>query len=175
MTESPIGEKQLMVLWTAHAARIFAYILTLEPQRANAEDIFQETAMVVWEKRTEFTPGTDFRAWACRIAYFNVLSFARHRRKFGTVDEQLLEMLSHEIPVAAEEIEPRLSALGGCLEKLSPRNRKILELRYASGATAKQLAEVTKLSVVGVYKALQRIQDSLLACIEREIAREDRL
>ena len=43
-----------------HQNRIFAYILTLVPHGADAEDIMQETASVAWEKFGTFKEGTDF-------------------------------------------------------------------------------------------------------------------
>jgi RNA polymerase sigma-70 factor (ECF subfamily) len=174
MTHTPIDEKQLMALWTSHASGVFAYILTLEPNWANAEDIFQETGVTVWEKRADFSPGSDFRSWACRIAYFKMLSFVRDRRPLDTLGQQLLDTLSAESQELAVDLEPRLQALTSCLDKLSPRNRQILELRYGSNGTAKHVAEVMKLSIVGAYKALQRIHESLFRCIQRELTRENR-
>jgi hypothetical protein len=50
--------------------RIFAYILALSPRRSDAEDLFQEASMVMWEKFDEANPPEDFVAWGCRIAYF---------------------------------------------------------------------------------------------------------
>ena len=64
--------KQLMRLMTQHQRRIFGYIYTLVPDRHDAEDILQETSVVVCEKFEQFQPGTDFVAWACQIAYWEV-------------------------------------------------------------------------------------------------------
>ena len=38
------SQKQLMLLMTQHQRRIFSYIYTLVPSRADAEDILQETS-----------------------------------------------------------------------------------------------------------------------------------
>ena len=61
--------KQLVALMTQHQRRIFSYIYTLVPDRYDAEDLLQETSLVICEKFDEFKPGTDFVAWACQIAY----------------------------------------------------------------------------------------------------------
>jgi len=166
--------KQVIAQWTAHAPGVLAYTLTLEPNWSNAEDILQETAVTVWEKSGEFQPGTDFRAWACRIAYFKVKTFARRNKDFSPVDERLLETLSAEADEMAERLDPRLGALADCLKKLSARDRQILDLRYKARGTARQTAEMLRCSLVGAYKALQRIHDGLFDCVERTLAREGR-
>ena len=166
--------KQVIAQWTTHAPRVLAYILTLEPNWSNAEDILQDTAVTVWEKSDEFLPGSDFRAWACRIAYFKVMTFARRNKNFSPVDEQLLETLSAEADELSDGRDPRLGALADRLKKLSAHDREILDLRYKSGETVRQTAEKLRCSLVGAYKTLQRIHEALLDCVERTLAREGR-
>jgi RNA polymerase sigma-70 factor (ECF subfamily) len=64
--------KQLVALMTQHQRRIFSYIYTLVPDRYDAEDLLQETSVVICEKFDEFREGTDFVAWACQIAYWRI-------------------------------------------------------------------------------------------------------
>ena len=64
--------KQLMLLMTQHQRRIFSYIYTLVPDRHHAEDLLQESSLVICEKFDEFELGTDFVAWACQIAWWRV-------------------------------------------------------------------------------------------------------
>ena len=79
--DSPLAlQKQLMLLMTQHQRRIFSYIYTLVPSRSDAEDILQETSLVICEKFSDFKIGTDFAAWACQIAYWEV---RRARQKFA--------------------------------------------------------------------------------------------
>jgi RNA polymerase sigma-70 factor (ECF subfamily) len=52
-----------------HQAALLAYVLTLHPDRSEAQDILQETNVVLWQKIDEFRDGTNFKAWAFRIAY----------------------------------------------------------------------------------------------------------
>src|SRR5260221_10163530 len=64
------SRKRLMALITRHQRQVFAYIYTLVPDRHDAEDLLQETSVVICEKFDEFVPGTDFVAWACQIAWW---------------------------------------------------------------------------------------------------------
>ena len=61
------AQKQLMLLMTQHQRRIFGYLYTLVPDRHDAEDLLQETSLVICEKFHEFRPGTgqiEFRGLA---------------------------------------------------------------------------------------------------------------
>ena len=73
MPEQPADRtKELVLLMTQHQRRIFSYIYTLVPDRHSAEDILQETSLVICEKFSDFRTGTDFAAWACQIAWWQV-------------------------------------------------------------------------------------------------------
>ena len=52
--------KELVLLITQHQRRIFSYIYTLVPDRYAADDILQETSLVICEKFGDFRVGTDF-------------------------------------------------------------------------------------------------------------------
>src|SRR5260221_14261610 len=100
------AQKQLMLLMTQHQRRIFGYIYTLVPDRHDAEDLLQETSVVVCEKFREFTQGTDFVAWACQIAWWRVRA-ARQKfaRSEGVFDDSVLEAVAH----TATELAPATS------------------------------------------------------------------
>src|SRR5207302_10491456 len=68
-------------LFLQNERRLYAYILTLLPHRADADDILQEASLVMWDKFDETNPPSDFTAWGCRIAYFKVLDFYKKRQR----------------------------------------------------------------------------------------------
>ena len=53
---------------------LYAYIMTLLPRVQDADEVLQETNRILWTKRADFREGTSFRAWACRIAHYQVLA-----------------------------------------------------------------------------------------------------
>jgi RNA polymerase sigma-70 factor, ECF subfamily len=61
-----------MPLFTRHGRQLYAYFLTLMGNDPGADDVFQETSTLMWEKFEQFEPGTNFVAWGCRIGYFRV-------------------------------------------------------------------------------------------------------
>src|SRR5215813_12615297 len=89
------GRKRLIALMTRHQRQIFSYIYVLVPNRSDAEDLLQETSLVICEKFHEFREGTDFVAWACQIAYWRVRysrqKFARSKVVF---DQEIVDVLA---------------------------------------------------------------------------------
>src|SRR5436190_157141 len=110
------SRKRLMALMTRHQRQIFAYIYTLVPDRHDAEDLLQETSVVICEKFDEFTPGTDFVAWACQIAWWRVRysrqKFARAKVIF---DDEVLESVAHTAATLREELDERHEARAAAL------------------------------------------------------------
>src|SRR5262245_45622097 len=68
-------------LFLQNERRLYAYILTLLPNRADADDVLQEASLVMWDKFDERHPPDEFAAWGCRIAYFKVLDFHKKSQR----------------------------------------------------------------------------------------------
>lgn len=166
--------KEFVSLWSAHARGVYAYILTLVGNATDADDIFQETSTTLWEKIGEFQPDKDFGAWARGIAHFKVLSHWQVRRPLEHFDEHFIDTVRAEYEDLGSELESRFAALHHCLQKLSSRDRKLIETRYYGNRPAKEVAAKVGRSVVGVYKALRRIREGLFDCIQRQLAGEAR-
>lgn len=163
-------QKQLMLLMTQHQRRIFSYIYTLVPDRHDAEDILQETSLVICEKFDSFKLGTDFAAWACQIAYWQVRAartkFARSKVVFN---EEVLEAVAHTAATLNTEVSPRHEALQHCLQKLHPRDRELVLTRYEQGRGVEEAAKGSGRSLVAAYKALARIRKLLLDCVTHRL------
>src|SRR5581483_11860827 len=76
---TPEKGRQFLRLFVQTERRFYAYILTLLPNRADADDVLQEASLVMWDKFDDRRPPDDFAAWGCRIAYFKVLDFCKKR------------------------------------------------------------------------------------------------
>ncbi|MEX2025689.1 MAG: sigma factor, partial [Pirellulaceae bacterium] len=68
-------------LFSQNARRLYAYIFLLLGNAADADDVFQETSRVLWEKFDQFQPGANFLAWAESVAHYQTLSFRRRRQR----------------------------------------------------------------------------------------------
>jgi RNA polymerase sigma-70 factor, ECF subfamily len=171
----PDKNRLFLRLFLQNERRLFAYVLTLLPNRADADDVLQDASLVMWDKFDVRRPPDDFAAWGCRIAYYKVLDFLKAaRRGRARLGRLMLERVGE---TAAEQAGPlqlddRREALAGCLEKLNTRDRDLLVRRFADGATTKSTSEDVGRSVEAVYKALAKIRQSLFDCVQRTLARE---
>lgn len=164
---------ELVQLMMKHQRRLFGYILTLVPSRADAEDILQETSLTICEKFSDFELGTNFYSWACQIAYWKVRAA---RKKFATskviFNEEVLDVISQTRIEMEEELDSRHGALSKCLQKLNERDRRMVMIRYESGHNVKAAAQACGRTIQGAYKALSRIRKTLHDCVTLEVNME---
>lgn len=165
---------EFVSLWTSHAPRVYAFIFSLVPNFADADDVLQETSVVLMRKFAEFQPGSNFFAWACRTAYLEVLESLRRHRAIEHLDESLLERVQVEAMRSIDQPDRHADALSACLEKLAAKDRRLITLRYHNNRPAAEVARTVGRSVSAVHKALARIHESLLDCIRRQLSAEGR-
>ena len=165
--------KQLVALMTQHQRRIFSYIYTLVPDRHDAEDLLQETSLVICEKFDEFREGTDFVAWACQIAYWRI-RYARQKfaRSKVVYQQELVDALAQTAAEMREELDERHVALAQCLQKLPSRDRELVLTRYEPGGGVPEAARRSGRSLEAAYKALARIRKLLFDCVTHQLASE---
>lgn len=146
--------------------RIFAYIMTLLPDPHCANDVLQETNLVLWRKNNEYREGMDFVAWACRVAYFQVLAYRRDRQRDRHLfDEDLLSRMATCADARHDHFEARWQALHECLGKLSPASRDLLLRRYSESGSVRTIAAQLGRPVGSISQALYRIRSVLAQCI----------
>jgi RNA polymerase sigma-70 factor, ECF subfamily len=168
-------DEQFVGLLTRYHQRIFLFILSLVPNQGEAEEILQETNLVLWRKFGEFEPGTNFKAWAFRIAYLKVQQHrerqSHDRLRFG---EAFLERVAETAATAPDTVDIRREALTHCLNKLPKKDREVIRSRYRSGGSVKGTAEELGRSTHAVYKALGRVRRMLYDCVRIRLATEER-
>ena len=164
------SRKQLVTLLTRHQRQIFSYIYVLVPNRSDAEDLLQETSLVICEKFADFTPGTDFVAWACQIAYWRVrYSRQKYARSKIVFDQEIVDVVANTASGMTEELDERHEALGHCLQRLHPRDRELITARYEPGGTVEAAARRSGRTLQTAYKALARLRKLLLDCVTTRI------
>ena len=165
--------ESFLALLTASQSSLYAYIVSLLPNRQQADDILQETNIVLWRKAEEFREGSSFLAWACQVAYFNVLS---HRRRMSrdkhTFGDDLFDYLAERQCERIDDVEDRQKALRGCLGKLPPKQRELIEARYQPGASVRRMAGERETTEGALSQSLYRIRATLLDCIKRNMPAE---
>ncbi len=159
-------------LLRAEQARLFGYIHALVRDWHDAEDIFQQVALVLWRKLDAYDASRSFLAWACGVARLEVSNFLRVRgrsRLFFT-DALNLLLIEAAAELSSDETEARAEALGVCVGKLKPEDRELLERCYAEEADVTHTARERGRSSQSVHNSLRRIRRTLFECIRRTLA-----
>lgn len=167
--------EEFVRLLTEAQGPVFGYILTLCPDRSRGRDLLQETNITLWKKAATFEEGTNFNAWACKVAYFHVLAFRRKMAREKLVfDDDILDYLAerNEDRFADDGPPKRIQALQKCLTKLPDHHRKLVEARYQPKASVQNIAAEQGRTVGSVSQTLYRIRHNLMACIEKTLATE---
>jgi RNA polymerase sigma-70 factor (ECF subfamily) len=171
----PQRTEQFVRLLTEHQRALYVYILGLVANPTDADEVLQEANLVLWRKSVDFEPGTNFAAWAFRVAHFEVLAFRKRRgRERLSFEPDLLATLAEESAARADSFEARRRALAQCLSKLTDRDRDLLLRRYSTGNSAATIAGQVGRTVQATYQALHRIRTSLSLCMRRTLAAEER-
>lgn len=162
---------RFMTVLMANQRRLYQYVHVLLPRQQDAEDVMQNTLLVLWEKFDQFDAATSFYAWASRVAYLEVRNYRRRNNRLVTVlDEGVFEQISTEVAARQDLFEARREAMDRCAERLNLLDRELINLRYVPGATVKDIARRLGRPANSVSKSLGRIRQTLWDCINQEIA-----
>ncbi|AQQ08389.1 RNA polymerase sigma factor [Sedimentisphaera cyanobacteriorum] len=161
---------EFLKLFLACNNRLYCYIITLVPNKAEADDIFQNSALVMWEKFDDFIEGTNFFSWACTVARNKVFEHYRTQKRFSNlIDNQLLEDIGSNFQFNSQQENLRLSALNGCVTKLSDNDKELIKARFTNGTSLKAFARQTESSINTIYKRMAYIYAMLQNCVEKTL------
>ena len=161
------AQQRFLSLFLRSEREIFRYVAALVPNVADAEDIVQQTALTLWEKFDAYDPTQPFTPWACRFALNKTRQWVeRHQRWRALLDGELAEELARRREELRPELEARLRRLEGCLARLPEDQRALVEGYYYRRQEITDLAGQSGRTVASAYKTLQRIRQTLQACIQ---------
>lgn len=167
---------EFVELLQSNTGQILAYINALLLNWNDAEDVFQDVCVVLWQKFDEFQTGTNFLAWALRVAQFKARDFQKSRARRAS-------LWSHELQAAmigdlcdreAASAHAKLAMLADCIERLAQGDRQLVQVCYGDGISVRQIADQTGRSPQSVHNSLRRIRLALLHCVNRVLDREER-
>ena len=130
--EDPAAAQQrFLSLFLRSEREIFRYVAALIPNVADAEDIVQQTALVLWEKFDAYDANQPFTPWACRFALNKTRQWLERRQRWQALLERgLAEELAQRREELRPELDLRLRHLEGCLGKLPVEQFTLIEGYY---------------------------------------------
>ncbi len=152
---------------TENRSRILALIAVMVRDFEVAEDLFQETVLEILKSRDQFDPARSFAPWACGIARNVVRAYWRgHKRQPASGVSDMVEDLAMVCVEGDDDLwRHERSALRRCLQKVPPRMRKLLLLRYGHNCKGQELARQAEFRQGSLRTTLARLRSQLRRCI----------
>ncbi|MBZ5528665.1 MAG: RNA polymerase sigma factor [Acidobacteriia bacterium] len=158
-------------IYRQFAPAIFRFCRRALPTREDAEDATTEIFMKVRGKIGLYDPSRSFSAWLYKVSANHCWDMLRRRK--GRQDKETEDVaelpLAHPEPGQLERLIEQSTSeqVRGALERLQPRARMALVLRYYSEMSYEEIAETLKVRRAFVGVVLLRARHELRQALER--------
>jgi RNA polymerase sigma-70 factor (ECF subfamily) len=120
-----------------------------------AQDMAQETFIIVWEQLPKFRNEASLSTWIFRIASNNCLRHIEKQNRFPKA-----AMPINLIDKKQEDIEPQIQFLYKCISELPETDRVIISLELENVKQA-EIANIVGLSEANIRVKIHRIRERL--------------
>lgn len=149
---------------------VYFMLLKMVNNSDDAEDLTIETFGKAFKRLDQYTPQFAFSTWLFKIASNHSIDFIRKKRiKAVSIDQGYSneDGESYVIPVKEESLDPeesmqkdeRVQRMRDVVEKLKPRYRRLVELRYFEEKSYEEISEILELPLGTVKAQLFRARD----------------
>lgn len=173
---TPSSNEQFTDLLLRHQAQVFGYIFAAVQNLHDAEELYQDTSLVLWSKFADYRPGSDFARWACKTAKHKILHFQQHRRRSPICfsDDVLSHLAEVQVFRNSRASQHHQEVLAECVSELSPADQQIVDLCYGGHDSIKEVSEKLNKSPQTLYNAVSRIRRALFDCIRLKLVRNQK-
>ena len=147
--------------------KLFRLALRITFDRAEAEDVVQDTMIRVWNKREEWTQFGSIEAYCLTVA--KNLAMDRSQKKEAQNVELTPEMEEEsEISGPYDQLvnNERMSIIHRLINELPEKQRLIMQLRDIEGESYKEIAKILNLTEeqvkVNLFRARQKVKQRYL-------------
>jgi RNA polymerase sigma-70 factor (ECF subfamily) len=177
LQESPPHEDvrpmDLAGLVCRHQATVWRYVRFLGADRAEADDLTQDTFLAVARAAFVERDERQTAGFLRTIARNQLLALRRKQnREISTVQLEAADTVWVAVADSGGGLDDYLEALRSCVEGLEGRARQAIDLHYRVGASRGAIANELAMQPDGVKSLLRRTRDVLRECIERKLRRD---
>jgi RNA polymerase sigma-70 factor (ECF subfamily) len=162
-----------VALLTGHQLFLRNFVSSLVPAVDIRADIVQEVNILLWEKRSNFELGTNFKAWAFAVARYVIMNNQKRFRREGRLvfSSDLVEVLADQFEEMAPEPDERMEALRDCLGRLRLEHQSMLLACHEEHGSIERVAERRGQPAVTIRSILLRLRGKLRKCVYEQMAR----
>lgn len=151
-------------LYLLYHRRLSRFLMRLTQRQDLAEEVINDTLMVVWNSAERFRGDSRVSTWIVGIAYRRALKSVRRRRTFELVELEASDNLVGDDNLQACETQEWIEE---ALEELPIEQRLCLELAYVLGHSCEEIAIITSCPVNTVKTRLFHARRKLSVLLPR--------
>lgn len=170
-------QKAFAELMERYREPIYFMLLKMVNNKDDAEDLTIEAFGKAFRRMHQYTPQFAFSTWLFKIATNNAIDFIRKKRiraisidqGFTSDDGETIEISIKDAvldPAEAMQKEERIKKMREIVDKLKPRYRKLVEMRYFDELAYEEIAEELKLPLGTVKAQLFRAREFLFQMMQ---------
>ena len=150
--------------------RLYGFILKRLADRDQTLEVLQRTNLVIWQKATDYQPGTSFEAWTFTIARFQLMAWRQNKSRNRLVfSDTVYEKIDRNSKKPEVDDAARVDALKDCVKQLSIDESKLIEQRYREDRPLATIASTMNMSLDAIGMRLSRIRKKLGKCIQQKL------
>jgi RNA polymerase sigma-70 factor (ECF subfamily) len=170
-------QKAYAELMARYREPIYFMLLKMVNNKDDADDLTVEAFGKAFRRLGQYTPQFAFSTWLFKIATNNCIDFIRKKRiraisidaGYQTDDGDTIEISVKDSvmdPAEALQKEERIGKMREIVDKLKPRYRRLVELRYFEEKAYEEIAEELKLPLGTVKAQLFRAREFLFQMMQ---------
>jgi RNA polymerase sigma-70 factor (ECF subfamily) len=149
-------EDQLAGLYDEYFDKIAYYIYVRIGDRNEAEDLAGDVFVRALESLKSYKErGIPMQAWLFRIAHNILVDRLRKKGRITTIPDDNVVIVDEEDPAAIAEKNIEMERVNKAMQKLTPDQREVLQLRFFGGLSSRETGAVLKKSD-GAVREMQR-------------------
>ena len=167
--------KAFKVVFERYYKKLLDYTITYTNDLQEAEDIVQQTFIILWTNRLKINTDKPIKSYLYRITHNTYIdTYRKQKNKDAFFDEFKEKALRDRITVDTETIEHHSLKLKKVIETLPEKCKEILYMNKFQGLKYKEISEQLDISIKTVeshmYIAFKKIreafkEDDLFLCI----------
>jgi RNA polymerase sigma-70 factor (ECF subfamily) len=161
----------LAVLMELYGRAVYGYCRHVVGEADLAQDVLQTTFLQAYEDLPRFASRSSLRAWLFGIARHRCLdmlkSLRRRLRRFTRLDDEVSDVVGSAPALDASDQALLARTLAFCLQRLAPRVRAAVVLRYQNEFSYPEMAEICGEAPATLQARVTRALPLLRQCIER--------
>jgi RNA polymerase sigma-70 factor, ECF subfamily len=152
---------------------IYRLCASYAPSAAEAEELTQEVYFKLWENLHQYRAGSNFMAWAWRVARNLLIDAhrrARRERSAAWLDPEVIDRLpASDDPHQEVQHRQRLRLIATSLRQLDENLAVLVLMRDFAGMSYQDMAEALELPLGTVKSRLNRARLELAAAVRRRL------